>query len=47
MPIVSGFAGLVLALVFGFGWPALERGMDAISQAVLGSGESACSPTAC
>jgi len=39
VPIVSGFAGLVVAFVFGFGWQTLERGMDAVSQAVLGSGE--------
>jgi PTS system N-acetylglucosamine-specific IIC component len=39
VPIVSGFAGLGLAFVFGFGWQTLERGMDAMSQAVLGSGE--------
>jgi PTS system N-acetylglucosamine-specific IIC component len=39
VPIVSGVAGLVLALAFGFGWQTLERGMDAMSQAVLGSGE--------
>ncbi len=39
VPIVSGFAGLVLALVFGFGWQTLESGMDAASQAVLGSEE--------
>jgi PTS system N-acetylglucosamine-specific IIC component len=39
VPIVSGFAGVGLALVFGFGWQWLERGMDAVSQAVLGSGE--------
>ena len=38
VPIASGTAGIVLALVFGFGWPVLERGMDAVSQAVLGSG---------
>ena len=37
VPIVSGFAGLILALVFGFGWQTLEAGMDATSQAVLGS----------
>lgn len=37
VPIASGFAGLIVALCFGFGWPALERGMDAVSQAVLGS----------
>ena len=39
VPIVSGFAGVVLALAFGFGWPTLEHGMDAVSQAVLGSEE--------
>jgi N-acetylglucosamine PTS system EIICBA or EIICB component len=39
VPIVSGFAGVGLALLFGFGWQWLERGMDAVSQAVLGSGE--------
>ena len=37
VPIVSGFAGLAVALAFGFGWQWLERGMDATSQAVLGS----------
>lgn len=37
VPIASGFAGLIVALCFGFGWPILERGMDALSQAVLGS----------
>ncbi len=39
VPIASGFAGLVLALGFGFGFPALEHGMDTMSRAVLGSGE--------
>jgi len=38
VPIASGFAGLLVALLFGFGWPVLERGMDALSQAVLGAG---------
>jgi PTS system N-acetylglucosamine-specific IIC component len=37
VPIASGLAGIVLALGFGFGGPVLERGMDAVSQAVLGS----------
>lgn len=37
VPIASGFAGLIVALGFGFGWPVLERGMDSVSQAVLGS----------
>ena len=37
VPIASGFAGLIVALCFGFGWPVLEHGMDSLSQAVLGS----------
>lgn len=37
VPIASGTAGIVLALGFGFGWPVLERGMDATSEAVLAS----------
>jgi PTS system N-acetylglucosamine-specific IIC component len=37
VPIASGLAGIVLALCFGYGFPVLERGMDAMSQAVLGS----------
>lgn len=37
VPIASGFAGLIVAICFGFGWPVLERGMDSVSQAVLGS----------
>jgi len=39
VPIASGCAGLVLAAAFGYGWPVLERGMDALSRAILGSGE--------
>ena len=38
VPIASGCAGIVLALCFGWGWPVLERGMDATSHAVLASG---------
>jgi N-acetylglucosamine PTS system EIICBA or EIICB component len=37
VPIASGVAGLVLAFCFGFGFPALESGMDGLSRAVLGS----------
>ncbi|MGH8175718.1 MAG: N-acetylglucosamine-specific PTS transporter subunit IIBC [Steroidobacter sp.] len=37
VPIASGFVGILLALCFGFGWPVLERGMDAASEAVLAS----------
>jgi N-acetylglucosamine PTS system EIICBA or EIICB component len=39
VPIVAGVAGLILAGVFGWGWPALERGMDTLSRAILDSGE--------
>ena len=38
VPIVSGVAGIAVALVFGFGWQWLEQGMDAMSKAVLASG---------
>lgn len=38
VPIASGCAGVGLALCFGWGWQALERGMDAASHAVLTSG---------
>jgi PTS system N-acetylglucosamine-specific IIC component len=39
IPIVSGFAGLGLALLFGFFWQPLEHGMDVTSKAVLASEE--------
>jgi PTS system N-acetylglucosamine-specific IIC component len=38
VPIASGFAGLVLAAVFGWEWQRLETGMDALSRSVLHSG---------
>jgi len=37
VPIASGVAGLVVAAAFGYGFPVLEQGMDALSRAVLGS----------
>src|SRR5206468_11073382 len=39
VPIVAGVAGLVVAFIFGLGWPYVEHGMDALSRAVIGSGE--------
>jgi N-acetylglucosamine PTS system EIICBA or EIICB component len=39
VPIASGFVGIIGAAAFGYGWPLLEAGMDALSRAVLGSGE--------
>ncbi len=38
VPIVSGFAALLLAAVFGFGWPILEHGINTLSEAVVGAG---------
>ncbi|HUZ13870.1 MAG TPA: N-acetylglucosamine-specific PTS transporter subunit IIBC [Caulobacteraceae bacterium] len=38
VPIVSGFAGLGLALVFGLGWGAISVGIDGLSHAVVASG---------
>src|SRR5262245_52510983 len=38
VPIASGIAGLMLAALFGWGWPVLESGMDAVSRSVLGAG---------
>jgi PTS system N-acetylglucosamine-specific IIC component len=38
VPIVSGLAGLGLAVVFGTQWQRLEGGMDALSQMVLHAG---------
>ncbi len=37
VPIVCGFTGLLMGLGFGIAWPVVEHGMDATSQAVLGS----------
>jgi N-acetylglucosamine PTS system EIICBA or EIICB component len=39
VPIASGVAGLIYAGLFGWGWPVLEHGMDALSHWVLGSGD--------
>ncbi|WP_372784540.1 N-acetylglucosamine-specific PTS transporter subunit IIBC [Phenylobacterium sp.] len=38
VPIVSGFAGLGLALVVGLGWATLDHGMDSLSRAVVAAG---------
>ena len=38
VPIVSGFAGLVLALAFGLGWGALSSGIDGLSRLVVTAG---------
>ena len=38
VPIISGVAGLALALIFGLGWSALNRGIDALSYALVAAG---------
>jgi N-acetylglucosamine PTS system EIICBA or EIICB component len=38
VPIAAGCTGLLVALVFGYGWPLLEHGMDQFSHAVIESG---------
>lgn len=38
VPIISGFAGLALAALVGFGYAPIEGGMDALSNGVVRSG---------
>lgn len=38
VPIICGFAALLLAALFGFGWPVLEQGMNALSDGVVQAG---------
>jgi N-acetylglucosamine PTS system EIICBA or EIICB component len=40
VPIVAGGAGLVLAFVFGLGWPVVELAMDGLSRGIIASGEA-------
>jgi N-acetylglucosamine PTS system EIICBA or EIICB component len=40
VPIAAGCAGLVLAAIFGYGWPILEHGMDRFSHGVMESGST-------
>jgi PTS system N-acetylglucosamine-specific IIC component len=38
VPIASGFAGLLVAAVFGYEWQRVEVGMNALSQSILHAG---------
>ncbi|EPX60201.1 PTS system, N-acetylglucosamine-specific IIA component [Cystobacter fuscus DSM 2262] len=38
IPIITGLACLVLALVFGFGWPVIEGALDAVTRSVFSAG---------
>jgi PTS system N-acetylglucosamine-specific IIC component len=39
VPIAAGFAAIIIAFIFGYAWPVLVGGMDALSKAVMASGE--------
>jgi len=39
VPIAAGAAGLALAFIVGYAWPALSSGMDALSRGVIAAGE--------
>jgi PTS system N-acetylglucosamine-specific IIC component len=39
VPIISGFAGLLIAAVVGLGYGAIKHGVDALSYAILSSGD--------
>ena len=39
VPIASGCAALVVAGLFGYGWPLLVHGMDSLTRGVLAAGE--------
>ena len=39
VPIAAGFAGILVAAAFGYGFPLLAHAMDRASHAVLGAGE--------
>ncbi|MBS0611714.1 MAG: PTS transporter subunit EIIC [Proteobacteria bacterium] len=38
VPIVTGCLGVLVAVAFGYGWPLLTHGMDALSRTVLNAG---------
>ncbi|HEX8537283.1 MAG TPA: N-acetylglucosamine-specific PTS transporter subunit IIBC, partial [Cystobacter sp.] len=38
IPIITGLVCLVLAAVFGFGWPLIEGGLDAVTRSVFSAG---------
>jgi PTS system N-acetylglucosamine-specific IIC component len=39
VPIITGLAGLVLAALFGFGWPYFDKGLTGLTNGILGMGE--------
>jgi PTS system N-acetylglucosamine-specific IIC component len=39
VPIISGFAGLAIAAIVGLGYGAIKHGVDALSAAILSSGD--------
>jgi PTS system N-acetylglucosamine-specific IIC component len=39
VPIATGLAALVLAVIFGLGWPPIQKGIDTLGHWLIGSGE--------
>jgi PTS system N-acetylglucosamine-specific IIC component len=39
VPIATGLAALALAVVFGYGWPPIQKGIDMVGHWLIGSGE--------
>lgn len=39
VPIATGLAALALAVVFGYGWPPIQKGIDLVGHWLIGSGE--------
>ncbi len=39
VPIITGLAALVLAVVFGYLWPPVQKGIDLVGHWLIGSGE--------
>lgn len=38
VPIVTSFAGVVIGIIFGYVWPSLQSGLDAVGNAAAASG---------
>ncbi len=39
VPIATGLAALLLAVLFGYGWPPIQKGIDLVGHWLIGSGE--------
>lgn len=39
VPIITGLAALILAVIFGYGWPIFDKGLTSFTNTILGMGE--------